>query len=89
MSSRRKLKKNVQGIFNCLISEFIFLAANTKKSDPESLRKLINQILLANCEYISRISHTEPGNVKGFYKKLHADVKQEVENFTEEFKKLA
>ncbi len=30
-------------------------------------------------ELIKRISHTEPGNVKGFYKKLHEDFNQKTE----------
>ncbi len=89
MTSRRKLKKNVQGVFDCLISEFLYLAANTTKANNESLKALIDRIIKSNCEYITRISHTEPGNVKGFYKKLHTDIKAEVNAITEEFKKLA
>ena len=29
---------------------------------------------------IPRISHTEPGNVKGFYKRLHEDLDKEKKN---------
>ena len=31
--------------------------------------ELMAEILKMQDEFISRISHTEPGNVKGFYKK--------------------
>ncbi len=89
MTSRRKLKKNVQGVFDSLVSEFLYVAANTTKADNESLKALIDKILKANNEYITRISHTEPGNVKGFYKKLHTDIKKDVNDIVDEFKKLA
>lgn len=44
-----------------------------------------SQIINLRNDIISRISHTEPGSVKLFYKKLRADFNAEVDNV---FKKL-
>ncbi len=89
MTSRRKLKKNVRGVFDCLITEFLYLAArNSVQTDTDTLRALIEKIMKANNEYISRISHTEPGNVKGFYKKFHSDIKVSVDEISDELQKM-
>lgn len=40
-------------------------------------------------EMISRISHTEPGNVKGFYKKLHSDFNAQLQSFLGRLEELA
>ena len=36
---------------------------------------------------IIRISHTEPGNVKGFYKKLNEDLNKEIKVVADELAK--
>ncbi len=36
---------------------------------------------------VPRISHTEPGNVKGFYKKLHEDLNKEIKTVADELAK--
>ena len=65
----------------------------------KELKKNINYIageLFTEClvnslyvpEFISRISHTEPGNVKGFYKKLRADFNAKVDEIIDAMGKL-
>ena len=39
----------------------------------EDVDNVMVRILLMHDEFVSRISHTEPGNAKGFYKKLRMD----------------
>jgi hypothetical protein len=39
-------------------------------------------------EFIKRISHTEPGNVKGFYKKFRQDFNAQVDAIVEGLEKL-
>lgn len=46
------------------------------------------EILNMQDEFISRISHTEPGNVKGFYKKLRADFNAKVDEIIDAMGKL-
>ena len=45
------------------------------------------EILKMQDEFISRISHTEPGNVKGFYKKLNEDLNKEIKVVADELAK--
>lgn len=73
MASRRDLKKNVNYISDMVAGLCIIegVTANTEKQ--ELLSSLLSKCLAVRKETISRISHTEPGNVKGFYKKLKSD----------------
>ena len=48
---------------------------------------LMAEILKMQDEFISRISHTEPGNVKGFYKKLNEDLNKEIKVVADELAK--
>ena len=59
------------------------------------LKKNVNYIageLFSEClmqdEFISRISHTEPGNVKGFYKKFRSDFNAKVNEIIDAIAKL-
>ena len=51
----------------------------------EVIANLVEKTLNLRSDIISRISHTEPGNVKGFYKKLKSDFNTQIE---EVFNKL-
>ena len=46
-----------------------------------------NLELCINLKLIIRISHTEPGNVKGFYKKLNEDLNKEIKVVADELAK--
>lgn len=48
---------------------------NIKQEDVDNV---MVRILLMHDEFVSRISHTEPGNAKGFYKKLRMDFNAQV-----------
>ena len=70
MASRRNLKKNVNYISDLIAGLCIVESMNAKDENREELSKLFLQAVNLRQDIISRISHTEPGNVKGFYKKL-------------------
>ena len=77
MASRRELKKNVNYIAGelfteCLINSMFIPGTDKVKAD----------------EFVTRISHTEPGNVKGFYKKFRADFNAKVNEIIEAIGKL-
>lgn len=72
MASRRNLKKNINYITGALFAECITLS-KTQNADQVKINELMIEILNMQSEFIARISHTEPGNIKGFYKKLHED----------------
>ncbi|EJX08539.1 hypothetical protein EVA_03349 [gut metagenome] len=56
---------------------------NKQKAD-----ELMADILKTQDEFISRISHTEPGNVKGFYKKFNTDFQAKIDEIIEALGKL-
>lgn len=88
MASRRQLKKNVNYISGelfteCLVNTMFIPGTNKEKAD-----ELMSEILKMQDEFISRISHTEPGNVKGFYKKFRQDFNEKVNEIIASIEKL-
>ena len=73
MASRRALKKQVKGVTE-LAASMCIMAEEYAKDNKEAYNDLLVEALTLRKELLSRISHTEPGNVKGFYKKLHEDL---------------
>ena len=79
MASRRELKKNVNYIAGELFMECLVNSLYVPGTDKAKADELMGKILSMQDEFISRISHTEPGNVKGFYKKFREDFNKEVD----------
>ena len=79
MASRRDLKKKIS-----YIASDLFLASLVEGVNREVVVGAIHNVLAL----VPRISHTEPGNVKGFYKKLYADLNKEVQVVADELNKL-
>lgn len=79
MAKRKDLKKKINYIASELFAECLVNALYVPGTDKEKADKLMGEILTMQDEFISRISHTQPGNVKGFYKKLIADFNAKVE----------
>jgi len=77
MASRRELKKNVNYIAGELFAECL-MNSMSEKADKKKADEIMTQILVMQDEFISRLSHTEPGNVKGFYKKFRSDFNAKV-----------
>lgn len=78
MASRKELKKNIQ-----YIAGDLFMASLVDGVNREIVVESVHNVLAL----IPRISHTEPGNVKGFYKKLREDLNKEVEKVSAELAK--
>lgn len=83
MASRRELKKNVNYIAGELFMECLVNSLYVPGTDKEKADKLMGEVLNMQNEFISRISHTQPGNVKVFYKKFRADFNKNVEEIIE------
>ncbi len=73
MASKRELKKNVNYIIGELFAECIVNSLYVPGTDNKKADELMTAILNMQDDFISRISHVEAGNTKGFYKKFHAD----------------
>ena len=88
MASRRNLKKNVNYITGELFAECLVNSAYVPGTDKDKADKLMCDILKFQNEFVSRISHTEPGNVKGFYKKFRSDFNAKVNEIIDAIAKL-
>ena len=76
MASRKALKKNVNYIAGELFAECLMNSLYVPGTDKKKADELMGEILKMQDEFISRISHTEPGNVKGYYNLKSATIIQ-------------
>lgn len=88
MASRRELKKTVNYISGELFSECLINSMFVPGTDKTKADELMAEILKMQDEFISRISYTEPGNVKGFYKKFRSDFNAKVNEIIDAIAKL-
>ena len=78
MASRRQLKKQIS-----YLASDLFLASLVEGVNREAVVGAIHNII----GLIPRISHTQPGNVKGYYKKLREDLNKEIQVVADELNK--
>jgi hypothetical protein len=71
-----------------LLAECVVIGKFIPGVDKEKTDALMVQVLNLQDEFIKRISHTEPGNVKGFYKKFREDFNAQVNAVIEGLEKL-
>ena len=78
VKAKRKLKKQIS-----YIAGDLFLASLVEGVNREAVVGAIHNII----GLIPRISHTQPGNVKGYYKKLREDLNKEIQVVADELNK--
>ena len=83
MASRKTLKKGINYIVGELFTECVYISLTLPEADKAKADKVMTDILDMQDDFVSRISHTEPGNVKGFYKKLREDFNARVSSILE------
>ena len=88
MAKSRDLNKTVNYIAGELFSECLINSMFVPGTDKAKADELMAEILKMQDEFISRISHTEPGNVKGFYKKFRVDFNAKVNEIIDAIAKL-
>ncbi len=81
MASRKNLKKTIKTLCGELLTDCVVLNM-CKDANHDEIMRIMNEVAELYSEYVSRISHTEKGSEKLFYKKLH-------EEFTSKFNALA
>ena len=79
MASRRKLKKQIS-----YIAGDLFLASLVEGINREVIIEATHEVI----GLIPRISHTQLGNVKGYYKKLREDLDKAIAKVSAELEKL-
>ena len=85
---RRILKKQVNYIAGELFAECVVLSKVVPGIDSQKVDELMARVLYMQDEFICRISHTQPGNVKGFYKAFRADFQAQVDAIIDEIGNL-
>ena len=80
MASRRDLKKSIHYIANDLLFAAI-IEGVTREVIFEAVTNVLN--------LIPRISHTQPGNVKGYYKKIYEELDKQIQIVSDEVENSA
>ena len=71
MTNKRTLKKSIAQICEAMITECLATSISARKSSEENIEALIFSIARMQNDYISRISHPEPGMpAKQYFKVL-------------------
>ncbi|MBQ8592782.1 MAG: hypothetical protein IJ467_00615 [Bacteroidaceae bacterium] len=88
MAKRRELKKEIHRIFDAILWECILTSCIKADVDKEKLAQIEVKTLEHYCDLLCRVSHTQPGEVKVFYKKLRADMAKATSEIFEEISNL-
>lgn len=78
MASRKLLKKQINEVCGELFADCVALKMCDQCSD-EVINQAMAEILLLRLEFVARISHTEKGSVRLFYKKLRQEFSEKAE----------
>lgn len=82
MASRKRLKKTINLICGDLFADCVALSM-CNSADRDALNALMAEVLEIKLEYVSRISHTEKGKERLFYKKLRDEFTAKVNDLNE------
>lgn len=82
MANRRQLKKQINLICSELFADCVALSL-CGQSEKEKLDAIMAEVLSVNKEYLARVSHTERGSERIFYKKLREEFTQKVNALSE------
>lgn len=83
MSSRKKLKKDINNAFGLLYADCIFYKVYVVDADKQKANKIIEKIATVHDDILSRMNVTEgkevKGRVKAYYKNLRSQLKEQVD----------
>lgn len=88
MANKRHLKKSINCIADMLIDNCVILHQNLSEEFHQELLKHLNHIINTRNEHLKRVSHPEPGNIKGSYKKIKESYSKEVGNIINDLSTL-
>lgn len=89
MASRRKLKKDVKNFMDDLFTDCLIQELLNTEVDKDEIESLLTRIYTTRQEFVSRISHTQPGSVKKYYKKFREDFAEEASDIIAELANLS
>ena len=88
MASRRNLKKDISYVIGDLFTECLIYKELVPGTDKDAADELIIELLKIDDEFTTRISHTEPGNAKQYYRALYKDFNESIAKVTDKLVKL-
>ncbi len=79
MASKRNLKRTINYVCGDLFAEGVAASLYSGKPNKENIDALLKSILMVHEQYLTRVSHPEPGlKAKTYYKNLTSDFDKEV-----------
>lgn len=88
MASRRNLKKDINYIIGDIFTECLIYKELVPGTDKEAADALIVDLLRIDNDFNARISHTEPGNAKEYYRTLVKDFQNQITEVIDKLTKL-
>lgn len=88
MASRRDLKRDISYVIGDIFTECLIYKELVPGTNQKEAEKLIVDLLRIDNEFITRISHTEPGNAKQYYHTLVKDFQKEISKVIDKLTKL-
>ena len=88
MASRRDLKRDISYVIGDIFTECLIYKELVPGTDKAAAEKLIVDLLRIDNEFITRISHTEPGKAKVYYRTLVKDFQKEITAVIDKLTKL-
>jgi hypothetical protein len=86
MASRKELKKSIKNACGELFTDCVVLS-KCEGANIEALQQIELKLIAVYNEYVARISHTQKGAEKIFYKKLIADFTETINQLAEDIVK--
>jgi hypothetical protein len=88
MASRRDLKRDISYVIGDIFTECLIYKELVPGTDKAAAEKLIVDLLRIDNEFITRISHTEPGKAKEYYRALIKDFQKQISEVLDKLTKL-
>ena len=88
MASRRDLKRDISYVIGDIFIECLIYKELVPGTNKEEADKLIVDLLRIDNEFTARISHTEPGKAKEYYRTLIKDFQSQISEILDKLTKL-
>ena len=88
MASRRDLKRDISYVIGDIFTECLIYKELVPGTDKSAAEKLIVDLLRIDNEFITLISHTEPGKAKEYYRALIKDFQKQISEVLDKLTKL-
>lgn len=88
MASRRDLKRDINYVIGDIFTECLIYKELVPGTNAKAADELIVDLLRIDNDFIARISHTEPGKAKEYYRTLVKDFQKQMGDVIDKLTKL-